>query len=138
MLAARLPYAALALVCAVLGVYLVAAGRDEGRLQQAQSDVLTGRDAQALDQVSGLEGEAAQRAQAVRGYAHLGRGEFEPARIALRAAVLRDPNNWVLQRDYAIVLLRAGDRAGASARMGRAKALNPRMALPPGFRTTEG
>ena len=70
----------------------------------------------------------------MRGYAHLNRGELRPARAALRAAVLRDPNNWVLQRDYAIVLLRLGERQAARERMGRAQALNPRIVLPTGFR----
>jgi Flp pilus assembly protein TadD len=135
MLAARLPYAAVALVCALLGLYLATAAGDEGRLRQAEDDVLAGREAQALDELGGLDGEIAQRAQAVRGYAHLGRGELGPARAALGAAVRRDPNNWVLQRDYAIVLLRAGERGEARERMGRAKALNPRMPLPAGFRT---
>ena len=134
MLAARLPYAALALVCAVLGIYLGAASGDEGRLRQADADLRAGREADALEELSGLKGETAQRAQTVRGYAHLARGELDPARTALRAAVLRDPNNWVLQRDYAIVLLRLGERLGARERMGRAKALNPRILLPPGFR----
>ena len=56
-----------------------------------------------------------------------------PLEGAFRQAVRRDPNNWVLHRDYAIVLRRLGDRARARTRMGTALALNPRMILPPGF-----
>jgi Flp pilus assembly protein TadD len=137
MLAARLPHAAIALVCAVLGISLLAAGRDESRLQRAGDDLRAGRSAAALGEVDGLGGDAGARAEATRGYAHLGLGELDAARSALRAAVRRDPNNWVLQRDYAILLLRVGDRRAARERMGRARALNPRMALPSGFLTGE-
>ena len=133
MLAARLPLLAAALVCAALGAYLALSSGSEATLERATDDVLAGRHADALAEVDDLDGEADRRADAVRGSAHLGRGALAPARSALRAAVLRDPNNWVLQRDYAIVLLRLGERARARARMSRALALNPRMPLPQGF-----
>ncbi|MDQ3092327.1 MAG: tetratricopeptide repeat protein, partial [Actinomycetota bacterium] len=74
---------------------------------------------------------------AVRGYAHFAEGQIAQARTAFRNAVVRDPNNWVLQRDYAIALLGVGERAEAQARMGRARALNPRMLLPPGFEAAD-
>jgi Flp pilus assembly protein TadD len=133
MIAARLPFIAVALACAVLGVWLAGASGDEARLQRAGDDVAAGRSAEALAELDGLDGDAADRAAAVRGYAQLGAGRLKRARSDLRAAVQRDPNNWLLQRDYAVVLLRVGERARARARMSRALALNPRMALPPGF-----
>jgi len=131
--ATRLSFVAVALVCAAFGVFLAVSGRGEARLSRANADVIAGRNAEALAELDGLDGEIDRRAETVRGYAYLASGRPGPARKALQAAVRRDPNNWVLQRDYALVLLRLGDRAKARARMSRAKALNPRMPLPPGF-----
>ncbi len=133
MIAARLPFIALALACAVLGVWLAGASGDEARLERAGDDITAGRNAEALAELKALDGEAAERAAALRGYARIGAGRLQRAQADLRAAVQRDPNNWLLQRDYAVVLLRAGERSRAKARMSRALALNPRMALPDGF-----
>jgi Flp pilus assembly protein TadD len=131
--ATRLSFVAVALVCATLGVYMAVSSRGEARLDRANRDLIAGRSADALAELDGLGGEAGSRADALRAYAYLDRGRPGLARRALQAAVRHDPNNWVLERDYAGVLLRLGDRAKARARMSRAKALNPRMALPPGF-----
>lgn len=133
MIAARLPFVAVAVVCAVLGVYLAVSSAGEARLGRASADVLADRDAEALAELDGLGGEARRRAAALRGYAYLGTGQPGRARAAFQDAVQREPNNWVLQRDYAIALLRVGEREKAQARMRRARALNPRMLLPPGF-----
>ena len=133
MLAARLPFVAIAVLCAALGIQLGVSSRGEAALQRAQTALVTGRDAAALAELEGLEGQTAQRAAALRGYAYRGMGRLQASRRAFQTAVRRDPNNWVLQRDYGGVLLRLGERAKARARMSRAKALNPRMPLPPGF-----
>lgn len=133
MSSARLTVVAVALLCAVLGVLLAIDSAGEAQLGRARADLLAGRHAQALTELSGLGGEAARRASALRGYAHLGLGQPQKARAALQVAVRRSPNEWVLQRDYAIALLRSGARRKAQARMQRARALNPRMALPAGF-----
>ena len=133
MIVARLPFVALALVSAVLGVYLARSSATEARLGRASADVRADRHADALAELRGLGGEAGRRAAPLRGYAHLGLGQVRKARAALRSAVRRDPNNWILQRDYAIVLLRLGERKRAGIRMRSARALNPRMPLPPGF-----
>ena len=137
MMIARLPFVAVALVCAVLGVYLAVSSAGEARLGRANADVLSDRDAEALAELDGLGGEAGRRAAALRGYAYLGTGQLRRARAAFQDAARRDPNNWVLQRDYAIALLRGGERAKAQARMRRARALNPRMPLPPGFEASK-
>ena len=131
--ATRLPFLALALVCASLGVYLAISSRGEARLGSANVNLLAGRNAEALAELEALEGEAGLRAAALRGRAYRNSGRLKPARRAFQTAVRRDPYNWILQREYAIVLLALGERAKARARMSRAKALNPRMALPPGF-----
>lgn len=131
--ATRLPFVAVALVCASLGVYLAVSSRGEARLARANADLAAGRNADALAELERLDGEIGRRAAALRGYAYRDSGRLQAARKAFQIAVRRDPNNWVLQRDYAGVLLRLGERARARARMSRAKALNPRMPLPPGF-----
>lgn len=123
----------ISLVCVVLGVHLAVSSRGEGRSGRANAAVLAGNHARALTELEGLDGEVGRRASAVRGYAYFGTGQLRRARAELQKAARRDPNNWVLQRDYAIVLLRLGERPKARARMRRAVALNPRMLLPPGF-----
>jgi len=133
MLAARLPTIALALLCGVFGIYLAVSSRGEAALGSAQTDLVAGRNAEALARLEGLEGEIGARAAALRGYAYRDMGRLQQARRAFQSAVRRDPNNWVLQREYAGILLRLGERAKARARMSSAKALNPRMLLPPGF-----
>ena len=131
--ATRLSFVAVALVCASLGVYLAISSRGEARLGRANADLVAGRHADALAELRGLGGEAGQRAAATRARAHRGLGRLEPARRAFQTAVRRDPNNWLLQREYGTILLALGERAKARARISRAKALNPRMPLPPGF-----
>ena len=133
MLAARITFVAIALLCGVLGIYLAVGSRGEAALQRAQTDVSAERSADALAEIEGLQGEIGARAAAIRGYAFRHMGRLPAARTAFQTAARRDPNNWVLQRDYAGVLLRLGERAKARARMSRAKALNPRMRLPRGF-----
>ncbi|HEV2061213.1 MAG TPA: tetratricopeptide repeat protein [Solirubrobacteraceae bacterium] len=137
MIAARLPFVAVALVCAVLGIYLAVSSGSEASLARANADLLAGRYAEVLAELDGLGGQAGGRATALRGYAYLATGQLRRSRTALQEAVRRDPNNWVLQRDYAIVLLRLGEREKAQARMRTALALNPRMPLPRGFEASE-
>lgn len=129
----RLPQLAVALVCAALGLQMALAAGPEARLDRAGSALYEHRHAAALAELSGLRGEASGRAERLRGYAYAGLGRMLEARAALRAAAQRSPNDWVLQRDYAAVLLRLGQRRRAAARMRRARALNPRLQLPPGF-----
>ena len=131
--ATRFSFVAVALVCASLGINLAISSREEARLSRAHADVLEGRNADALDELAGLNGEIRLRAAALRGRAYRNSGRLQRARREFQIAVRRDPYNWVLQREYAVVLLRLGERAKARARMSRAKALNPRMLLPPGF-----
>jgi len=133
MTAARLPFVAIAIVCAVLGVHLALTSADEARLDRASGALLAGRGDKALTELDGLEGAVGQRAERLRAYAYLDTGQLTRSRAAFQTAVRRDPNNWVLQRDYAVVLLRTGERARARARISKAKALNPRIQLPVGF-----
>lgn len=130
----RLAALAVAALCAALGAYLALSWGDETRLQQARDELRRNHPARALARLDGLGGQATGRTHVLRGYAYLGDGRPDRASKAFRLAVLRYPNNWELQRDYAIVLLKLGQRVRARARMQRALALNPRMQLPRGFR----
>lgn len=60
-------------------------------------------------------------------------GRDDAAARAYRRAAQREPTDWMIRRDLAVVLARAGDRSAARAEMARALALNPRMTLPFGF-----
>ena len=132
MTAVRLSFLPLALVCAALGTYLAVNSREEARLERASAHLTAGRHARALAELDGLDADAG-RAARLRGSAYFGSGRLRPAVAALREAARRDPNNWLVQRDYAIVLLRFGDRRRARERMRIARTLNPRMPLPAGF-----
>ena len=133
MLAARLPFIVLAILCAVFGILLAVSSFREAALHRGQTELTAGNNSDALAELEGLEGELGDRAAALRGRAYRNSGRLEPARRAFQMAARRDPNNWVLQREYAEVLLALGERAKARARISRARALNPRMPLPAGF-----
>ncbi len=137
MSAARLAFASIAIVCAVLGIHLALTSADEARLDRANAAALAGRHDAALAELDGLAGAAATRAEKLRAYAYLDTGQLRRSRDSFQSAVRRDPNNWVLQRDYAVVLLRSGERTRARARIRKARALNPRMVLPAGFQAAE-
>jgi len=130
---ALLPYIVVAVVCGAMGLYLALNQGGEANLKRAGEDVRAGRNAQALVELEGVDGQADGRVAALRGYAYAGRRQYKPAAAAFSEAARHSPNDWVLQRDYAIVLRELGKRAKARARMQRALALNPRMALPRGF-----
>lgn len=135
-MASRVPFLVVAIVSAAIGVYLAIDSRQEDRLAQANADVLAGHEPQAVARLSRVSGAPRGRADALLGYAYLGSGRLAQARAAFRGAVIRDPNNWVLRRDYAIVLLGLGQRVSADTMMRAARSLNPLMPLPPGFVTS--
>jgi Flp pilus assembly protein TadD len=131
--AARLVSVVVAAACLALGGYLALAQRSESRLEQAADAVAAGMPDSALHELGGLTGQAGGRAAAVRAQAHVARGDLAAAHRELRRALRRDPNVWLLHRDDAVVLLALGRRAAARRAMRRARALNPRIELPPGF-----
>lgn len=134
---ARLPYLVIAVLCAAIGIYLAVNQSGEATLERGGDDVRAGQAAKALAELDGLDGQASARAAALRGDAHLQQGRYAQAAAELSAAARRAPNDWVLQRDYAVVLRALGRRPKSRARMQRALALNPRMQLPLGFRSAK-
>jgi Flp pilus assembly protein TadD len=123
-----------AVVCLLGAVYLEVERRDQVRLKDANE---LGRKGNYL--VAAREAERVSRAPAdgrallVRAYALAGARRDRQASDAFAAAARRDPNNWVIHRDWALLLQRLGNVRRARAEMGRALGLNPRMQLPPGF-----
>lgn len=67
----------------------------------------------------------AGRYQAALGRAHLGRGEFGPAREALRRAIHRMPGDAALRLDYGRLLETLGELEAARHQFARARALVP-------------
>jgi Flp pilus assembly protein TadD len=128
----------LAALCVALGGYLALAQRSEQTLSRAQDELAAAQPARALARLHGLGGQAAGRALAVRAGAHIAQGRYAEAHLNLRAALRRDPNNWLLERDDAIVLLALDRRLAARRALQRALALNPRMDIPPGFVASGG
>ncbi len=131
--ATRIAGLAFAVLCVALGGYLALAQRSEHTLARAQDELAAAQPAAALARLHGLGGQAAGRALAVRAAAHIAQGRYADAHRNLRAALRRDPNSWLLERDDAIVLLALDRRLDARRALQRALALNPRMDIPPGF-----
>jgi len=121
-------------VCLLSALYLAANDRDADRVRDADRLGAAGDYAGALRvarDVSAPPQDA--RALVVQAYALHALGRRPQASRAFARAVARDPNNWVLHRDWAVVLAQLGRRAQAGDEMSRALALNPRMSLPAGF-----
>jgi hypothetical protein len=100
--ATRLSFLAVALVCAVLGAVLAASSRHEAQLERASADIASGRQAEALAELDGVGGDDG-RAARLRCSARFASGLVRVALAVFRVAARRVPNDWVVQRDYAIV-----------------------------------
>ena len=130
----RVLAAGVAIVCAALALHLAGAQSDEAHLEDANTNAILGRFDEAIAAAGRADGRtSASRAAALTAYARLAQGDRAAAAPAFSAALEREPNNWVLQRDYAITLLALGRREKAQARMRQALRLNPRLDAPPGF-----
>lgn len=131
---ARLTAIATGVVCALTAAYFVSNARDANRVRDANELGAAGDYRGALRASDGVTRPPQDaRALLVRAYALLGLRRGAAASTAFARAAARDPNNWVIHRDWGILLLQLGRRAQAGHEMGRALALNPRMPLPPGF-----
>lgn len=131
---ARLTAIAAGAVCLLTAVYLGANDRDADRVRDADQRGAAGDYAGALRvarDVSAPPQDA--RALLIQAYALQALGRRPQASRAFARAAARDPNNWVIHRDWAILLAQLGRRTQARDEMTRALALNPRMALPTGF-----
>lgn len=73
---------------------------------------------------------AAADAQLVQAYALDQLGNYDGAAQAFERAAQREPENWIIHRDWAVALAAAGDEEGARREITRAVELNPRMEVP--------
>ena len=134
---ARLAAALTGLLCLAGAAYLTLAAGDAAQVERADRAGAAGQLRQALATAREVEREPARtRALVVQAYALRELGRLPEAERAFARALRRHPNDWVLRRDHAGVLLRLGARGRAGQEMARALQLNPRMRLPAGFRRT--
>ena len=125
------------LLCIVAVIYLLAAQHDASRLASANRQDAAGHYAAALDSARHVSRTPAKdRAMLVEAYALESLGRTGAADRAYAEAAKADPNNWVLHRDWALLLAHAGQTGRARQEMNRALELNPLMEMPPEFLLT--
>jgi Flp pilus assembly protein TadD len=130
----RLLALAAAGACLLTAGWLALHARDESALRAANTLGLHGHYAAAAARARTVHRAPAEgRALRVQAYAAAATGHLRDAAALFARAAARDPRDWELQRDWARTLLAAGRREAAARHMAAALALNPRMALPPGF-----
>ncbi len=137
MAAGSLPFAArLAIAVPLLAgaVWLGTVQRQEARLEDANAALARGEGNDAARLARAADGSTV-RARAARtvSLAQLRLGELADAEREMSRAARFAPEDWTVHYDRAILLRRLGRREAAARAMGRALALNPRAALPPGF-----
>jgi tetratricopeptide (TPR) repeat protein len=126
-----------ALICLALAGYLAITARDEQHVKRANQLGQAGQYAAAVAEARQVtRAPAASRARLAQAYAEILRGHNAAALEQFREAARRDPNNFVIRRDWAFALLLVGRRQAAQTQMARALALNPRLQLPTGFTRT--
>lgn len=123
-----------AVLCLAVAGGLAIESRREHRLQRANDAGLARNTVEAAQLAADAQsGPTRPRALHTEGLAHLAGGRIPRATVALRAAAEAAPFDWRVRRDWAIALLRAGDRRAAQVQISRAYALNPLLQPPPGF-----
>jgi len=124
----RLTAIAIGAVCLLTALYLGVARHDAVLLRDANRLGLAGRFADALTVAERIRHPPADaRAQLVEAYALEALARATEASRAFSRAARRDPNNWAIREDWAVLLDELGDRAGARIEYRRARRLNPRL-----------
>jgi Flp pilus assembly protein TadD len=130
----RLATAGASLVCLLAGLYLAQARHDAQLLKEANHLGLARQYEEAVTTARMVKRPPSDaQALAVQAYALERLDRPRAASLAYERAVRRDPNNWILHRDWAVLLASLGKRRQAAQEMGLALRLNPRLELPPGF-----
>jgi predicted Zn-dependent protease len=117
----------------VAGIYLALAQHQAADLQHARDLARAGHYAQAVRVANGVSGASSAAAAGVAAEALARSGGVPAADQAFARAVRADPTDWMLWRDWAILLFAADQGARARHQMEVAYWLNPRIALPPAF-----
>jgi tetratricopeptide (TPR) repeat protein len=120
-----------AVVCGLTAIYLGINAHDATLVKRANEQGLHHRYAQALDTAARVKHPPADaRALLVTAYALRDQGRLPAASAAFSRAANRDPNNYEIHFNWALLLLRLGERSAAGREMGRAVELNPRLVPP--------
>lgn len=113
-------------------VYFGLHAQDAREVRDAERLLLRGQLEAAADSAATVDRAPADaRALVVRAHALGALGDFERADAAWQAAIRRDPNDWILEFEYARMLIRAGRFEAADRHIERARALNPQMRVTP-------
>jgi Flp pilus assembly protein TadD len=118
-------------VCALVAAYLWSAHDDASRTGAARALLHDGRYAAAAQRAGVAPGDA--RAALIEAYALRDAGREREAVAAFSRASAADPGNWIVRRDWAVLLAQLGQRDAAARQMAAALRLNPRLVLPAGF-----
>jgi Flp pilus assembly protein TadD len=133
----RGPAVAVAIGALLTAIYLAIAAIAGARLDRANQLGVEGRPAAALAEARTVDvGPAKSRAALVEAYALVQLGDDVGADASYSRAAAADPNNWAIHANWASTLVRIGRPARAREEFEHARALNPRMDLPPGFRVS--
>jgi Flp pilus assembly protein TadD len=126
--------AAAALACLLASGYLALQSSAESKVRRANELGSENRLTEAITEARRVSrAPAVLRALDVEAKAARLLGRLDLADRALADALERDPSNWRLHQDRAVILLQQARKELARREMSRALALNPKMKLPPGF-----
>jgi Flp pilus assembly protein TadD len=117
--------------CASVALYLWGARDDASKVGTARALLDEGRYAAAAQHAGAAPGDA--RAALIQAYALRDAGRERDAVAAFARASAADPDNWIVRRDWAVLLAQLGQRDAAARQMAAALRLNPRLVLPAGF-----
>jgi tetratricopeptide (TPR) repeat protein len=121
----------LAGLCVMMAASLLVSQRQAASLRDAETLGERGEYARAIQaalEVTRAPAKGRALYLAASGFARLNRPR-EADRL-FESAAARDPNNWTVHHDWAILLAGIGQRGEARRQMERALALNPRARLP--------
>jgi tetratricopeptide (TPR) repeat protein len=128
-MAGRVPSLVVAVVCALLAMFLALNGRDASLVRDANREGRAGRLDAALQTAGKVHRAPADlRALLATARAHTAAGRLPQADAAWAAVARRDPNNWRVHFEWARALgALDGDEAKAVRVYDRARELNPRL-----------
>jgi tetratricopeptide (TPR) repeat protein len=118
-----------AVVCALLAIFLALNGRDASLVRDANDAGRAGRFDEVVSTADRVHRAPADlRALVAKARAHTGAGRLGQADAAWAAVARRDPNNWEVHYEWARALIfLGGDREKAAAIYDRARELNPQL-----------
>lgn len=129
MTSGRWPAVGVAVVCALLAIFLALNGRDASLVREANESGRAARFDEAITTADRVRRAPADlRALVAKARAHTAAGRLREADRGWAAVARRDPNNWEIHYEWArALIILDGDREKASAIYERARELNPQL-----------